>query len=299
MSISEEARRADALALLEQLFSSLGDAPIDCTRFEGSDAAFVGIQNTSWDELCSEGLLEKQSDSLYVLTPAGWSEALLRAGTLSAPGFQDRIGKLAGFLKDQIKGREKSEVVAFDEIVRSTGLPSGWVFNVIDSHLLSRMEGRRDAFWFESARGRLVEVPRDFGLIKVDLFADIRAENLRLQETVEEMEELYREYRCEICSAPLIGIHPWEHQYGYEEATEYACGRTIGGPHGDTPCPKDPKFPKFEAFVLTTQRQENGWMCYASSVSNVDLRYTWGKTEEEAKSAMHEVYLRRAKPWKG
>ncbi len=43
---------------------------------------------------------------------------------------------------------------------------------------------------------------------------------------------------------------PWEHEYGTEEVSEYACGMTVGAPHGDAPCTKDPKFPRFDDYVL-------------------------------------------------
>ncbi len=283
MSLSEEARRADALTLLNLLFVNLGDAPIDCTFFDRSDAAYAAVKPTSWDELCSEGLLAKKTGSLYVLTAKGWSEALIRAGIVSTPDFERRVGQLAKSLKDQVKGRHLSVVLPFDQVVQLCGLPSGWVFNAIDSHLISRVHGRQDASWFEGLRGRVIDIPRDFGLIEVDLFADVRAENAKLKETVEEMEELYSEYRCDVCSAPLSERVPWEHEYGCEEVSIYACGRTIGAPRGDTPCTKSPKFPKFEDFVLTTHHDGNRWFCYASSANSVDLASTSGKTEEEAR----------------
>src|SRR5262249_38281214 len=159
MSIPEEARRADALALLTLLFTQLGDAPIDCTFFNCTDPVFKTIQNTSWNELCSEGLLAKKTDSLYLLTPKGWNEALIRGGVVSTPTFQQHIGQLAKCLKDQVKGRQQSAILPFDDVVKFAGLPSGWIFNAIDSRLICRTSGRKDASWFEGARGRLVEIP--------------------------------------------------------------------------------------------------------------------------------------------
>lgn len=38
-------------------------------------------------------------------------------------------------MKNHIKGRKEGVVLPFDDVVRSSGLPSGWVFNVIDSHV--------------------------------------------------------------------------------------------------------------------------------------------------------------------
>ncbi len=305
MSDSQEARRIEALNLLQVIFNTVGDAPIDCTLLDPSHQAFSAAKPTSWDELSAEGLVQKQTDAQYVLTPNGWAEALVRADVHSTTDFLSRIGVLGQTLKAPVKGRQKSILIPFEEIVRASGLPSGWVFNVIDSHLISRIHGRKDASWFQNARGRMVEIPRDFGLEAVDLFADLRAENAMLKEEAEHLRELYGDSRCDTCSAPLVALGEWEHEYGSEEIREYACGMTIGAPHGDTPCTKSPLFPKFDEYVLTTQRDGEYWWCFASGAPNsrkadtVHLNNTHGKTEEEAKLAMAEAYKRRAAPWRG
>jgi hypothetical protein len=304
MTDSEHARRSDALDLLNKLFTTVGDAAIDSTLFDCSDKAF-DAKNTSWDELCSKGLLLRLTDRLYMLTPEGWSEALIRARLTSSEGFTKRIGQLAKSLKDLVKGRHESAITSLDEIAKSSGLPLGWTFNAIDSHIISRVHGKRDAFWFKGLRGRLVEIPRDFGLVEVDLFADLRAENAKLAEQVESLNELYGDSRCSVCSAPLTGIYPWEHEYGSEEVREYACGMTIGAPNGDAPCTKSPAFPKFEDFTLITKQEGNGWWCHAGAApksrfaATINLPTTHGRTEEEAKEAMRERYEQRAAPWRG
>jgi hypothetical protein len=304
MSDSEHTRRSDALDLLHQLFEATGDGAIDSTLFDSSDKK-AGARNTSWDELRSKGLITRVTDNLYMLTPEGWSEALLRAGIISTEEFTKRVAQLAKRLKDLVKGRHGSAIVPLDELASSSGLPPGWTFNAIDSHIISRMHGRRDASWFNGLRGRLVDIPRDFGLTEVDLFADLRAENARLTEQIELANELYGDFRCGVCSAPLTGIYPWEHEYGTEEIREYACGMTVGAPNGDTPCTKSPEFPKFEDFILITKQDENGWWCYASATprskyaGTIVLSNAHGRTEEEAKKAVRQQYLRRATPWRG
>jgi hypothetical protein len=305
MTISAEVRLQNALALLALLYQTMEDAPIDLTTFDSRDGCFTSIQETSWDELVSEGLLSKRRDSLYFFTAKGWSEAVIRAGDVDSPDFQHRLGQLSKALKDKIKGRQDTAFISLDEVANDSGLPSGWVFNAIDSHLLCRIYGKKDAIWFEGTRGRVIEVPRDFGLVEIDLFADVRSENLRLTETVEQMEELYSDYRCSFCSAPLVGRSPWDHEYGSEEVMEYACGMTVGAPYGDVPCTQSATFPKLEDYVLTTQHDGEKWWCFAhaaqapSTANSVILFQTWGRTEEEAKEAMRKQYAKRAKPWKG
>ena len=303
MSLSAETRRKDALALLNLLYIKLCDLPIDCTALDSGDAVFAAIPNTSWEELVSEGLLTKRGNSHYLFTAKGWSEALFLYGNPSDPAFQERLGKLSKVLKARVKGRGDSVLVTLEQVTTDSGLLSGWVFNAIDAHLVARIYGRNDAGWLEGARGRLIEVPRDFGLVEIDLFADLRAENLRLTETVEHMEELYGDYRCGFCSAPLTTRTPWEHEYGTEEASEYACGMTVGAPHGDAPCTKDPKFPRFEDYSLDVEREGDVWRCYAraangqSLASVVWLEPTYAETEDEVRNAMRKRYNERAKHW--
>ncbi|MFC6647270.1 hypothetical protein ACFQBQ_17170 [Granulicella cerasi] len=300
MSLSTETRRKDALALLSLLYVKLGDSPIDCTAFDCADVAYAAIQKTSWEELVSEGLLAKRGNSLYFFTAKGWSEALFRCGNPSGPELNERLGKLSKVLKDSVKGRGDSVLVRLDQVTIDSGLSPGWVFNAIDARLIC-IFGRNDAGWVEGARGRLIEVPRDFGLMEIDIFADLRAENLKLAETVERMEELYADYRCSFCSSPLISRTPWEHEYGTEEFSEYACGMTIGAPHGDAPCTKDPKFPKFVDYVLDAGIDGDVWRCYAtaaraqSPASLVQLYPTYGQTEDEARESMRKRCADRAK----
>jgi hypothetical protein len=93
MSLSAEARRDHALPLLNLLYAKLVDFPIDCTAFDNAEAAYAGIQNTSREELVSEGILTKRERSLYFFTAKGWSEALFLYGNPSDPSFQQRLGK--------------------------------------------------------------------------------------------------------------------------------------------------------------------------------------------------------------
>jgi hypothetical protein len=78
ISLSNQTRREDALALLNLLYVKLGDLPIDCAALNCVDAVYAAVQNTSWEELVSEGLLTKRGNSLYFFTAKGWSEALSR-----------------------------------------------------------------------------------------------------------------------------------------------------------------------------------------------------------------------------
>lgn len=149
----------------------------------------------------------------------------------------------------------------------------------------------------------MIEVPRAFGLVEIDFFADLRAENMKLSETVGRMEELNADYRCSFCSAPLTARTPWEHEYGIEEVSDYACGMTVGAPHDDASCTKDPRFPRFEDYLLDVGLDGEVWCCYAgpaktqSPAGLVRLCQTYGPTEAEAKEAMRKRYADRAMPW--
>ncbi len=58
-----------------------------------------------------------------------------------------------------------------------------------------------------------MEIPRDFGLEALDLFADLRAENQRLRDDAERLHELVGDFTCPTCQAPLTDIGHWEHRF--------------------------------------------------------------------------------------
>jgi NAD(P)-dependent dehydrogenase (short-subunit alcohol dehydrogenase family) len=58
-------------------------------------------------------------------------------------------------LKDLIKRRHASAIVPLDDLAALSGLPSGWIGNAIDSHIISRIHAIHDASWFNGLRGRL------------------------------------------------------------------------------------------------------------------------------------------------
>src|SRR5689334_12750411 len=115
------------------------------------------------------------------------------------------------------------------------------------------------------------------------------------------MEELYSDFRCDVCSAPLLTRHPGEPEHGFDEASEYECGRVVGAPNGDVPCTLSPDFRRFDDFALTTIQQGDFWYCFAHWANarrglNIGLNRTERQTEEEAKEDMRQQYLARAKP---
>ena len=305
MTHSAEVRRADAFSLLNALFSLLGERALDCTPFNPEEGELHQFQRTSWDELVAEALLTSYSEKLYFFTAKGWSEAFYRFGDVEDYKVKQNLGTLCQTLKSYIEGRSAPTVIPFDLIVSETQLPPGMIFNFIDSHLICRMFGRKDASWMAGCRGRVVEIPRNFGHNEIDLFADLRQQNQNLSDQLERMESFKSHYRCSYCSAPLAAIASYEHEYGSDEVTEYACGMTIGAPYGDVPCTKDPSFPKFDDYEVTTTNLKDGWWCFAhakephSKAALVHLFQTHGKSEQQAREAMKERFLRRATPWRG
>src|SRR5271157_612163 len=299
MTVADSDRRTDAEKLLTLLLEQLGDNAIDIQLFNSNDSAFAAFLNTSWSELeASEFIVSTPvpPSFYYRMTAVGWIEALVRRGFLDDESVNKRVGLLAAALKRRVKGRATSAAVSLDIVAQETGIPSGWVFNAIDSRLLNRISLRRDAFWLEGARGRLIAIPQDFGVAEIDLFDDIRSQNEQLRGELTAIRDELGEYRCPHCSAPLSirnDVDLDEHTIGTVES--FACGYSSIDGFLESPCPSDPKLPKLEDFELRTSRRMSNplirdrdeWTCSpvgkTPMAKKLHLSSASGSTEAEAK----------------
>ncbi len=309
MTIADSDRRTDAEKLLGALLEALGEDAIDTRLFDPNSPEFDSFLRTSWSELETSEFVASASvppSFFYRLTPSGWVEALLRRGFLDDEGVKSRLAGLAATLKGKVKGRTASAVVDLDSLARESGIPAGWIFNAVDSRLINRAHRRRDASWFEGARGRLVVVPADFGMTEIDLFGDIRSQNEQLREELAAVKDEISIYKCPHCSAELSGRHDAdldEHTIGTVES--FACGYTTVDGWVESPCPSDPKFPKLEDFEMRTNFDPkcNQWTCAAIGktpmAQKVHLGSAPGRTETESKQRVIECYERISKPWTG
>lgn len=123
MTHSADFRRNDAFALLKFLFSELRDQAIDETPFDPSEASLQQFQQTSWDELVAEGMLNQHSGNTYFFKPSGWSEALYRFGNMNDPQLAVALGALSKALKGARQGTGRDGPCGF-YLDRRRDLPS-------------------------------------------------------------------------------------------------------------------------------------------------------------------------------
>jgi hypothetical protein len=313
MTVPEKKQLENVNLALRALMAELNSGAISATFFDPKSSSFKEVLQTTWKELIDQGWLEGlelYGRVHFRLTGSGWVEGLYRTDAATDPRLTGNLAVLAAVLKGYVKGRDSDAIVEFSTLLRDSSLPSGWVFNAIDSNLFEKLWRRRGAHWGE--RGILVAVPLNFGLKLIDHAADIRAQLDETQEELEqakqELEEL-SEYRCSICKAPVVyqdyNVPLSEHVDGY--VVRYACGRVDTDGYGTQPCPSDPKFPKLEDYELRLEEKAGEsyfkWSCRAepktAQAKQVSIQRGLGRTAEEARQQVIDNYQRNSRPWKG
>ncbi len=128
MTFSEKYQTANVDLAFRLMMAELGDAALVKIFFDPARDPFVGIYKTTWRELIDQGWLEElqlRGQTCYRLKGAGWIEGLWRAGEFKEEAMRERMSQLAAVLKGHVKGRQQDVVLAFDDLVRESGLPEG------------------------------------------------------------------------------------------------------------------------------------------------------------------------------
>lgn len=300
VTLARTERSENFAAALKTMLDGIGDASLDEVPF--APWAHPDILSTTWDDLLATELIEALPTGEYILTGRGWTAGVISTGQVNDPAFQNRIGTVFAALKALVKGRAGSATVAFRDIVNQTGLPEGFVFNVIEGRYMEEVSKRRGASWVKP--GRLVLVPVAFGIEPTDLRTLLAPAMLQKLEELED--ELYAtrddlsRYRCPHCNSELVasGGYPIdEHNDGYYE--HFSCGFGLRDGQVESLCPKDPNFPKFEDFELQMHQSKSGeWICWPKPKTRyaglIGLSSTPGRTQEEAQRRVKAHYLYRS-----
>jgi hypothetical protein len=128
----------------------------------------------------------------------------------------------------------------------------------------------------------------------------------KLQKELESVRAELAEFKCPYCAAPLEAriLAPADEQqddWGLRETFE--CGYRAFDGSVESPCPSDPRFPRFEDYELhfheSQDRWGTRWSSYARGLTDwakrVLLATGSGATKEEAAARIREDYDRRAK----
>jgi hypothetical protein len=237
------------------------------------------------------------------LTGRGWTAALLVTRARLEKAFEDRIANLFSTMKRFVKGRHEPAAVLFRALVEQTGLPEGWIFNIIEGKYMEEVCKRKGASWIKT--GRLVLIPSSFGAEPSDLQSLLNAELLKEKEELEQELEATRDelgqYTCPHCGAGQSSAGSMEldeHTDAYYQSFE--CGYASIDGHPEKLCPTDPRFPKLEDFELEVYQNKSGeWICSprpkTAAAQKVDIWSQPGRTEEEARQRVIALQFHREK----
>lgn len=158
MSVSDDQRREDKKRTLIRMYREVADLRAWQVSFDADDAAVPGVLQTTWRELLDDGLIDDKASTFgrpqYRLTYRGWLRALLISGDVDTTETRDRCTRLAKALKRVVKGRKShyDEFTSIDSVASDANLPEGWVFNAIQSKLLTAVF--KDDKWDARIDGR-------------------------------------------------------------------------------------------------------------------------------------------------
>jgi hypothetical protein len=173
MSISDAARIVDKRETLAIMLQHVGDHDVRTVTFSTNDDEVKGVLPTTWRELLDDNLIDDEFSAIglarFRLTSAGWLRAVASdPAVIDSDAFRERCRQLVKALKSVVKGRDEhyDRYMHVDEVAASTGLPEGWIHNVIRSRLLG-VVFPRDRWDVQEDRGML-RISPTFGLNALD-----------------------------------------------------------------------------------------------------------------------------------
>jgi len=167
MSLSKEEREANLKLALGLLLDALGDLYTSEMYFSESEEEFEDIYATTWTDLKRRRWIRDVSvmeEERYRLTEYGWREGIILLEKHKDIAFREKLGKLCAAMKGFVKGRRDNVIADVEDISSKSGLPSGFVQNVIDSHILEICLNVQGAEWVNNRRMYDILIPLDFGL---------------------------------------------------------------------------------------------------------------------------------------
>ena len=139
-----------------------------------------------------------------------------------------------------------------------------------------------------------------------ELQEQIEQARIELEEAQHELGEYKAEYTCPYCGADLTSRNqvPVDSEHNdWVTVADFACGFSILAGQIQSPCPADPRFPRFEDFELRFTELTTDpiwkWSCVAIGKTQMaillHLTNGLGRTKEEAANCIRESYGRYAR----
>jgi hypothetical protein len=164
MTLSADARITNLNEALVAFLNALGEEQFSYFYIMRTD--YPSVLDTTWTELTRRGWLKDANINLrcYQFTPFGYIQALKISKRSEEPQFRERLGSICKVLKGSLKGRADFEFIAFQDLVKESGVSAAFAQNVLDADLIWHVLGRMGAEWEGE---HLVRVPHDFGLTPI------------------------------------------------------------------------------------------------------------------------------------
>ena len=168
MSLSRQGRLDNLEFALKLFVRDIADNYYREVYFSPEGTEYEKILLTTWQETQDEGYLSKVAYNRFQLTGYGWLKGFELLGLMDSEEYRERLGRLSKAMKDRVKGRQEHVLVTSITLANETGLPLGFIRNVVDTGLMSRMFNRVDAEWSSYSDTQFaIRIPANFGLEKL------------------------------------------------------------------------------------------------------------------------------------
>src|SRR5688572_16050484 len=135
MTLSPETQRAERLTIVRGMLETIGDDPCHAWRFTvGED--FPDVHLSAWVDLEQDFIIDPRHTfgaSSYQMSAHGWCAALVETGAAESERVRERCVNLLKVLKSRVDAATDVHGAFFDadELTPESGLPPGWVENVL------------------------------------------------------------------------------------------------------------------------------------------------------------------------
>jgi hypothetical protein len=168
MSLSRQGRLDNLEFALKLFVRDIADNYYREVYFSPEGTEYEKILLTTWQETQDEGYLSKVAYNRFQLTGYGWLKGFELLGLMDSEEYRERLGRLSKAMKDRVKGRQEHVLVTSITLANETGLPLGFIRNVVDTGLMGRMFNRVDAEWSSYSDTQFaIRIPTNFGLEKL------------------------------------------------------------------------------------------------------------------------------------
>jgi hypothetical protein len=167
MALTKLERMRNLEQTLKAMLFVLGDLAARSSGFYTDQAIFGGTLEATWRELVKKQYVKiidfVGGRPVCFLTGEGWLKAVALTGIVESVEFQSRVDKVMKNLKERVVGRETPAQVALSQLALDTGVPEGFIWNLIESNLMSDGEPDSPHWALNSVDPNTIEVPVCFG----------------------------------------------------------------------------------------------------------------------------------------